>query len=113
MQITLEIIEDLWTYDLEKYNAQKTVEAQNAATFAARRKEAKPPDFVPLTLEQYVIAQTVTKKEAEIIAAQGAEHDAAILAATPADKARIVKILTQPEAIKDTIRAQMDAIHEA
>lgn len=123
MQITIEITESLWQFDLGLFNANQTAQVQRANEQGAaqhsrimahtpelQRTEFVPaPDFMPLTLEQYV-AKVIADKEAAIVAEQAKQHDTAILAASAEDKARVAKILAQPDQVKDAIRAQVDAL---
>lgn len=123
MKLTLEITDSLWQSDLDLFNATQTAQVERAneqgAAQHARIMTHTPelqrtafvpvPDFIPLTLDQYV-ANTLKAKEAAIEAAQDAARDKAILAASKDDKARIAKILAQSDKDRDALLAPADAL---
>lgn len=123
MKLTLEINEATWQYELDKFNATESARVTQGNEAARKQYDAvmshtpeklrtiftPAPDFAQLTLEQFV-QKFVSEREAQSAAAITADHDRAILAATPEDKARMAKILEQSDATKDAIRAQVDSL---
>lgn len=119
MKLTLEITDALWQSHVDQINATEAARvAQGAAhhvLIMEKTPELRRTKFVPipepekLTIEQCA-ANVLKAKEDAIATAQDAARDKAILAASRDDKARIVKILAQPDKDRDALLAAADAL---
>lgn len=123
MNIILEINESTWQYELDKFNAAESTKVTQSNVAALRQHTAltahtpelkrtvfaPTPDFVPLTIEQYV-AKTLAEKEAAITASRTTDHLATLAQQSPETIARLAKVTMLPEAVKDQLAAQVDAL---
>lgn len=101
--LSLSLNEVAWQYACDK---------SNVAAQAALPVTTPPTPFVPETWQAYA-QRIITGVESSYLEQQTADSDAVISAATPDEKARIAKLLGQPQTVKDEFATQVDALPNA
>lgn len=123
MTISLDIDPILWQYAVDKFNSTESTKITKANEFNEAHHKAlmlhtpvkdrtnftPVPDFVTLSVEDYVI-KVLNEKESETALSQTADHIAIVSSQSPETIARFAKVANLPDKVKEKLAAQVDAL---